>query len=360
MALNFTNEVLFYFITAIPQAVGSIILFYQYFRLKYKHFIICALIFLCLTSWEILKGMAILLFSFPIATLSVLIWIPTTFCIALFYDIVNRESIGTVKMMLISFFSTILIFLSLDPKYYYTFFYSNGDLSIFIKDSLLSSVFSLILIIMILVISLGIKFLINAPKALKSWVYFANIGIFFQQVMAPLITAMNINQSIPAFSDLFFGSGTFILALVYAKQPKLGFLLPFKASKLTIIETEGSISLYTHIWNKQDVLIDGNLFSGMVSALSQFIKEAIQKGNLREIHLDEGILILKESIKIPVVFVLLATRSTASLRTALDSFVDTFTKKYSDKFKEGPVFDVSYFDKTSELVEECFPFIPYY
>ena len=293
----FTSEVLFYLISAVPISLGVIFLFYQYFRLKYKHFIVCAVLYIGLTLWEVFKGITIIFLSFNFAMLSVLIWIPITFSAALLYDVMTRESVETVKMMVISILSTVLIFFSLDSRNYYIFLYPNGDLSVFISDSLLSVVFGLVLIIMILVIHLGIKFLLNAPKELKNWVYLANVGIFLQQIIAPLITILKINQAIPALSDLFLGAGTFILAIVYVIQPKLGFLLPFKASRLAIIDQEKSIPLYYHAWNRKDFLIDENLFSGMITALGLFVQETIQKGNIKEIQLEDSILIYGQNRK---------------------------------------------------------------
>ncbi|MFX1451467.1 MAG: hypothetical protein ACFFCM_11530 [Promethearchaeota archaeon] len=357
----FTTEVIIYFISAVPGAFGTIFLFYQYFRLRYKHFIICALTYLSLTLWEVSKGLAILFFSFTYAILSVILWIPITFSVALLYDTMTRESVETGKMMLVSVLSTVLLFLCFDMKYYYIFFYPNGDPSIFIQDTLLSAVLGLVLVIMASVIYLGIKFQRNAPKELKNWIYLANVGIFFQQITAPLITALKVNQSFPAFSDIFFGLGTLLMGIVYAKQPKLGFLLPFKASRLVIIEQEKSIPLYYHVWNKKDFLIDENLFSGMISALGQFVKETIQKGNIKEIQLEESIVILKQSPSFPIVFVLLATKSSGSLRSALNLFADVFSRKYQteiDQFKNNP--DVNLFKDTPKVINECFPFIPYY
>jgi hypothetical protein len=273
----------------------------------------------------------------------------------------TRESVETGKMMLISVLSTVLLFFCFDLRYYYIFLYPNGDFSIFIQDTVLSVVLGLVLIIMVLVIHLGIKFQRNAPDELKNWIYLANIGIFFQQIMAPLVIALRINQSIPAFSDIFFAIGTLIMGVVYAKQPKLGFLLPFKASRLVIIEREKSVPLYYYAWNKKDVLIDENLFSGMISALGQFVKETIQKGNIKEIQLEDSLLILKQSDSLPVAFVLLATKSSGSLRSALNLFADVFTRKYRteiDQFKKTA--DVNLFKDTPKVIDECFPFIPYY
>ncbi len=357
----FTIEVMIYFISAAPGAFGTIFLFYQYFRLRYKHFFICALTYLSLTSWEVSKGLAILFFSFTYAILSVILWIPITFSVALLYDVMTRESVETGKMMLISFLSAVLLFLCFDLRYYYQFLYPNGDPSIFIQDTLLSVILGLVLIIMVSVIYLGIKFWRNAPEELKNWIYLANVGILFQQIMAPLVTALKINQSIPAFSDIFFAIGTLLMGVVYAKQPKLGFLLPFKASRLVIIERDKSIPLYDHIWNKKDFLIDENLFSGMISALGHFVKETIQKGNIKEIQLEESLVILKQSDRLHVVFVLLATKSSASLRSALNLFADVFTKKYRneiDQFQKTA--DVNLFKDTPKVIDECFPFIPYY
>ena len=149
-----------------------------------------------------------------------------------------------------------------------------------------------------------------------------------------------------------------IMLIPLVKHPELAFILPFKDLRLTIIETERGFPLFTHIWNQTKDLED-NLFSGMLHGIGQFVQETLQSGNMREITLDKAILILKRSQKHPVVCVLVTTKSTKSLRNALDKFAEKFFNKFAGQFSEQVNIEKK-FAPAKELVEECFSFVPVY
>jgi len=97
----------------------------------------------------------------------------------------------------------------------------------------------------------------------------------------------------------------------------------------------------------------------MLSGLSHFAKEALGKGNIREIHLDDAILIIQRSLQFPVACVLFANKSSPSLRAALNFFADQFFDDYSNYFLEE-VQDLEVYESASNLVTEFFPFVPEY
>ena len=80
----------------------------------------------------------------------------------------------------------------------------------------------------------------------------------------------------------------------------------------------------------QDNLIDHDLFSGMFQGISLILNEAVGKGNVREIVLDEGILLIKRSKKHPVACVLIVSKSSKSLRQALNAFSEKFFKEFAE------------------------------
>ncbi len=83
----------------------------------------------------------------------------------------------------------------------------------------------------------------------------------------------------------------------FAKKPKLGYVLPFKALRLTIINTESGIAIFTHDWTKDESLVDNVLFSGMMQGISGILNESLKKGNIKEIILDKANLLIEHSAR---------------------------------------------------------------
>jgi len=115
--------------------------------------------------------------------------------------------------------------------------------------------------------------------------------------------------------------------------------------------------MFNYVWSQKDD-VDPQLFSAMLQALTSFMNEALGKGNIREIHLDQAILLVQSSEEYPIACVLVATRATKALRQALNSFTIQFFKDYSQFFDNPGQIDK--FESASKLVEEHFPFVAQY
>ena len=74
------------------------------------------------------------------------------------------------------------------------------------------------------------------------------------------------------------------------------------------------------------------------------------------ILLENGVLVLQRTYKFSVACVLVATKSSQTLRHALDEFAEHFYERYSEHF-DNPS-EVSKFATAIELVEEHFGFVP--
>jgi hypothetical protein len=94
----------------------------------------------------------------------------------------------------------------------------------------------------------------------------------------------------------------------------------------------------------------------MLQGVNLILREAVGRGNLRAIDVGEAILLIEHSRERDIATALLATKSVITMREALR----LFTQRFCEHF--GPVLwnsaNVSQFASTSDLVEECFPFIP--
>jgi hypothetical protein len=186
-----------------------------------------------------------------------------------------------------------------------------------------------------LVIYFWIKIRLNAPNSAK---FYANVILVGVLIMGP-------------------GSLLFYIAISigFAKEPKLPYILPFKAYRLTVIDKSG-IPLFTYNWAPLKDLVEKELFSGMLQAVSAFVDESLRKGDIREIRLAEALLILQPSNQFPIVSVLFTNKSSQSLKHALDIFTTRFVEDFSQHF--APPINTKLFNAASDLVSDFFSFVP--
>ena len=88
------------------------------------------------------------------------------------------------------------------------------------------------------------------------------------------------------------------------------------------------------------------------------LNEAVKKGDVEEIKLNNAILILKKIKESPFVCVLITNKPLKLLMEALDAFAQKFFKKFSHE--KDNVHETSKFDEASELISACFSFFPRY
>ncbi len=100
--------------------------------------------------------------------------------------------------------------------------------------------------------------------------------------------------------------------------------------------------------------MDESLFAGMLQGVSCFIRESLNRGELREITVDQATLIIQRREDHPIAFVLVVTRPTKTFRLALQSFANRFVTQFEECFKN--MANVSQFASASSLVSECFPY----
>ena len=173
----------------------------------------------------------------------------------------------------------------------------------------------------------------KAPQKLKFYSRLNFAGALITGIIAPLFAAL-LDDILPAWNLPLVGTGALLISIAFVYQPQLAYILPFRALRLAVIETESGIPFYTYTWSKTEGIIDETLFSGMMYAVSQILEESIQKGNIREINLEEAILILQRSKDYPAVCVLITNKSSKALRHALNSFAEKFFNEYSQYIKE--------------------------
>jgi hypothetical protein len=168
-----------------------------------------------------------------------------------------------------------------------------------------------------------------------------------------------IMVAIPAAGfQIFMAIAALITARIYSQHSKLYFILSMRALRLSVIQSETGLLLFSYTWRSGTNMAEEQLFSGMIQGVGLIVREAMNRGNLKEIRLANGVILLKSSKDMPIICALAATRSSQTLENALSLFYDRFTTEYAQALNQPE--KVSQFDRASKLVEECFPFIPEY
>jgi hypothetical protein len=97
----------------------------------------------------------------------------------------------------------------------------------------------------------------------------------------------------------------------------------------------------------------------MMQGISAILGESLKKGNVNEIILDKAHLLIEHtSENEETACILVATKSTIGLRTALSKFIYLFVNEFDPILAD--VNETRQFDRASVLVDKCFPFVPEY
>ena len=138
------------------------------------------------------------------------------------------------------------------------------------------------------------------------------------------------------------------------KQPKIFYVLPFRAFRLTVIYRGSGISWYDYKWTESE-LIDDILLSGLLHALQSMSEDVIKRGHIKEVILEEGVLIFQ--ITEHTIIGLLSSKGSKVLRQGLQEFSSAFEQKFHNILKtEANIMDN--FKSASELIQEHFEYIP--
>jgi hypothetical protein len=177
-------------------------------------------------------------------------------------------------------------------------------------------------------------------------------------VVVPGSVFLRVSNYIPRLETFLAVLAMIPWTIALVKEPRLAFVLPFKVMRLVIFETKGGLPIYTKNWIESESrsLKDEALFSSMLQGIGMILGEAVKKGTIREIQLTDAILLLHRNEEFSIACVLVATKSTKTLRHALNEFAEEFYETFSEKF--DILSEPQRFEDASSLVEQHFAFVP--
>jgi hypothetical protein len=345
------------YVSVVPVMVGSLISFYQFFKTKERFIIFQGMGYMLWAFFLFFTA-----FSFQFKSISSLqtafsLLVVAEFCAILFVDSISRESFDIRKFVILTFVSGVFLVLIFTPNSLIFVNSGLGEQFLNASDLTFLALFILLMIGTCILFYFTAMLVRKAPKSLRFYIIIAFIGNLIGVVIAPISLGAGLDKIFPGISFILVGFGQLVVAIPFAAQPKICYVLPFKASSLTIVETTGGIPIFSYKWVKKEEMDDG-LFSGIIHAITQILNESVNAGNINEIYMDEAILIVRRSRKYPIACILVSTRSSKFLRQALKSFADRFFKDFAPNFANPN--EMEQFRPASNLVGEYFPFIPEY
>ncbi|MHA1146595.1 MAG: hypothetical protein ACTSRW_17800 [Candidatus Helarchaeota archaeon] len=326
-------------------AVALGISLYKYIKEKQRHQLFMVFTWIFLLLWSVLATTSHIFLSIEMHKLAFICIMPMTFAIILLSDSISRESVDIRKIGFACFFSGMMVVFSLRTDAVVFNVWPTGEVTLMVSGFYSLSFAILGVFMGILLVYYTAKVLMNAPKSMKKIATYSFTGAILAGIVMPIFSATGVIHVLIGADFLLLTGGAFIMSISFIKEPRLAYILPFKAHRLMVLHTGASIPIFIHTWDKEFRTTDGQLFSGMVQGVSMLLEES-------------AILILEHSQVYPIICVLIATKASRILRTALDGFAEKFFSRYSDKFKK-PNYTSQFSDATT-LIDEFFPFIPEY
>jgi hypothetical protein len=176
------------------------------------------------------------------------------------------------------------------------------------------------------------------------------IGLFIESFKAISAIFIAISNLLSVFVGVW-------MMWIIIKASQLGFILPFKVNRLTVLNTESGIPIFDHAWGLPKNAAEDGLYGGMLQGVRMILKESIGKGDLKEITLAQAVLISRYDEASHLGFILLATKVTKTLRQALDYFSKQFLERFGGLVDTASG-EVSKFDGATEIVKNVFTFVP--
>jgi hypothetical protein len=169
-------------------------------------------------------------------------------------------------------------------------------------------------------------------------------------VILLFFTFANLLEIFPGIDALMMSLFLLINIIAFYREPKLAFILPFKLIRLVVIHTGSGIPLFVHHWEPESKIVPDSLYSGMIQGVCMIIKESSGQGDIEEIKLSNGVLLLKRYEDYPIACVLAVDKTSKILRKALDYFTKLFITRYEQLIPNHT--NISQFHEASGLIAE--------
>ncbi len=344
-------------ITGILVAIGGIITVIYAIRRKNRLIFLFSAMWLLYTVFWFIDAAAHYFYSIPLMSIAIIPQLIGVPCFIAFIELIKKEHVSPVKMSILVIIEAIVFF--------FTFFvpenenYERID-GYGIHNKGILRIFQIIFLFYFVSLYFIWSYQTwrKAPVSLKRLTSLLLIGsTLFSIVTASMYALGTIEKTFNSIAFIVNGIGAFTTIIVILKDPRIIFILPFKAYRILIVDTNKSIALFKHDWAKVGEL-EENMFSMMLQAIGSVLDDILKKGEVQEIQMDRAVLLIHHDKTYSIASILIASKSSKSLRYRLKSFnekiITVFQSTLDGERKVGR------FEETREIVDKIFDFVPSY
>lgn len=347
------------FIATIPEFGATFISFKGYLAKRYPYFAYMTITWASLGIGNLLIAKSYLTLDPIIYRVGIVGTAPLLFAIMLLVDWVSRESVDPRKLFIVTVISSCLFIFAFDTD------------SVNLQNSLIGELgpamagrFSMTGSIVFILAGLMwlfymAKINMNSPRNIKFYSRINLIGAILAGPGSMAIFATGIVWILPGTDYFFIGLGALFCAIAFTKEPRLGYVLPFKVYRMQTIDIKSGILVHSYSWDEKG-LGDSELFSGALTGISALLQETLGRGLIREISFENGILILLHPKGSPLAHVLISSKSSPILKRALEIYAHAFEGKFESLIKTQSFHNVGDYKSADELIKSSFPFVVAY
>ena len=352
MALNLSPEVIIDLIFGSILMIGGILLEINAVNKRVKPLLYYGFVWIFIALYYLLEALAILLLSFFLVRIYSIMIFPAIIFQVITLDYSIKEKIGSYKMSITFGLGFILIYLAFQLEELKII--NEGGYPTIIWPFIFD-VFSILMLSYLISLTYLWALLIwfNLPQKLKKRSYLFIIGF---TLMCPInftiYLLIYIDPLFVIIADIFAIIGGILIVYMMIKEPKILFILPFKAYTLVVIHRTANYPLFSYSWTTPK--IDQDLFTCIISATEKMSMEVLLKGGIRSIDLEDGVLLLEKSDLFVVG--LLASKCSKYLRDCLNEFTKRFEKKFKSNLINTPTNTIA-FESAQELIDTIFAYI---
>ncbi len=311
-------------------------------------FIFLSIIFLSYAYWSL---------NILVYILAILITIPIGFSISWLIDTVSRVDMDVYKIIILTFFSTLMLVFAFDEQAISINISKMNEVAPSLNGYFMLSGAIIFLLYSSLWFYYNTKIYYKSPSNIKKYALLSLIGATMSGPIASLSFATGLVWLFPGIDYMFVSMGVFLSSYSFWKEPKLGYVLPFKVYAVISVDLISGIPLYSYEWNKIDEL-NIILFSGAIRGLFDLMGESIGKGQVEEIKLKDAAIQIYNQSEHNVGFLLISSNVSKVLKIGLKAFAEEFCFVFRKEINDDRYF-VSQFDKADKIILEKFPFVPH-
>ncbi len=327
------------------------------FAPKTKH--IPSLFYICISNYfyvlfKCFDSFSILLNNEILAHIAGVMVFPEAFFLVIGINLTMKNKISSFGLYIIVGLGFILIFLTFQ-QIGNIILISYEDPMTTAKDILSETSIYFTIIVLLYYFYWGVKTWINSPYLIKKEALILLIGIILISINAMALVILGVFFSYYLVFSSYISTtiGLILFMIAVLKEPKLLYILPFKVYRLLVKDKNG-YPLYSFNWSES--YINNTIFTEFLNRIQFMSEEIIDRGELLNIHLRDGILILNESKYITVG--LIASKSSRLLRTSVSNFTTDFEVLFKRLLKKSCI-DMEEYKSSYRLIEKHFSNFPY-